>query len=145
MYNNNSLAPMLRRCVHLARAGMEARLSRYDVTPAQSHVLLYLFGHGGQSPQCEVTEFLKVKPSTANGILDRMVEKGLVVRSVSGSDARRRLITLTEKGCQQRALFEQGIRESETVMVRGFTPQETEQFREFLERIIRNLEEDQAT
>jgi hypothetical protein len=64
---------------------MEARLSRYEVTPAQSHVLLYLFSHGGQAPQCEVTEYLKVKPSTANGILDRMAEKELVVRSVSAA------------------------------------------------------------
>ena len=30
-------------------------------------------------------------------------------------------------------------------MVRGFTPQETEQLRELLDRVIRNLEEDQAT
>ena len=59
---------------------MEARLSRYGVTPVQTHVLLYLFRHDGQAPQCQVTEFLKVKPSTANGILDRMVEKGLVDR-----------------------------------------------------------------
>lgn len=83
----NALGPMLGRCAHLSRAGMEARLSQYEVTPVQTHVLLYLIRHGGQAPQCQVTDFLKVKPSTANGILDRMVEKDLVVRSVSGSDA----------------------------------------------------------
>lgn len=145
MFHVNALGPTLGRCAHLARAGMEARLSRYEVTPAQTHVLLYLFRHGGQAPQCQVTEFLKVKPSTANGILDRMAEKELVVRSVSGSDARRRLITLTDKGRQQQALFEQAFRESEAAMMRGFTPQETELFQEFLGRIIQNLEEDQAT
>ncbi len=145
MFYANALGPTLGRCAHLARAGMEARLSRYEVTPVQTHVLLYLFRHGGQAPQCQVTDFLKVKPSTANGILDRMAEKKLVVRSVSGSDARRRLITLTDKGRQQQALFEQAFRESEAAMVRGFTPQETEQLRELLDRVIRNLEEDQAT
>lgn len=145
MFYANALGPMLGRCAHLSRSGMEARLSRYGVTPVQTHVLLYLFRHDGQAPQCQVTEFLKVKPSTANGILDRMVEKGLVVRSISGSDARRRLITLTDKGRQQRVLFEQNFRESEATMVRGFTPQETERFRELLGRIIQNLEEDQAT
>lgn len=145
MFYANALGPTLGRCAHLARAGMEARLSRYEVTPVQTHVLLYLFRHGGQAPQGQVTDFLKVKPSTANGILDRMAEKELVVRSVSGSDARRRLITLTDKGRQQQALFEQAFRESEAAMVRGFTPQETEQLRELLDRVIRNLEEDQAT
>ena len=145
MLDASALGPMLGRCAHLARARMDARISRYEVTPAQTHVLLYLFRHGGQAPQCQVTEFLKVKPSTAHGILDRMAEKELVVRSVSGSDARRRLITLTDKGRQQQALFEQCFRESEAAMVRGFTPQETEQLRELLDRVIRNLEEDQAT
>ena len=141
----NALGPMLGRCAHLSRAGMEARLSQYEVTPVQTHVLLYLIRHGGQAPQCQVTDFLKVKPSTANGILDRMAEKELVVRSVSGSDARRRLITLTDKGRRQQALFERCFRESEDAMVRGLTPQETERFRELLGRIIRNLEEDQTT
>ena len=75
MFYANALGPMLGRCAHLSRSGMEARLSRYGVTPVQTHVLLYLFRHDGQAPQCQVTEFLKVKPSTANGILDRMVEK----------------------------------------------------------------------
>ena len=50
-----------------------------------------------------------------------------------------------DKGRQQQALFEQAFRESEAAMVRGFTPQETEQLRELLDRVIRNLEEDQAT
>ena len=84
-----ALGPMLGRCAHLTRERMDARLAGCDVTPAQTHTLLYLHRHGGQAPQCAVTEFLKVKPSTANGILDRMEEKGLVTRSVSGSDARR--------------------------------------------------------
>lgn len=61
---------------------------QYDVTPAQMHVLLYLGRNGGQAPQCELTGFLRVKPPTANGILDRLEEKGMVVRSVSGTDAR---------------------------------------------------------
>ena len=85
-----------------------------------------------------------MKPSTANGILNRMMDKGLITRTVSGSDARQRLITLTGKGREQQALFEKGFQESETVLVRGFTPQETELFRNLLERIIRNLEEDRT-
>ena len=53
MFYANALGPTLGRCAHLARAGMEARLSRYEVTPVQTHVLLYLFRHGGQAPQWE--------------------------------------------------------------------------------------------
>ena len=143
MQQINALAPQMGHAAHLARSRLEARLSQYDVTPVQTHVLLYLFHHGGQAPQCQLTAFLKVKPSTANGILDRLEEKGMVERSASGADARRRFITLTDKGRQQQALFRKNFQAAEEQMLRGLTPEEVETFRTLLGRIIRNLEEDQ--
>lgn len=140
-----NLGPTLGWAAQLAKAGMDARVSRYDVTPAQTHVLLYLHRHSGQALQCELTGHLRVKPSTANGVLDRMEEKGLVRRSVSGSDARRRLITLTEKGAEQQARFQQCFLETEEAMVRGFSPSERETLLDLLDRVIQNLKEDRET
>lgn len=136
------LGPTLGHAAHLARAAMLARVSPYDVTPAQTHVLLYLHQHGGQAPQCELTGYMRVKPSTVNGVLDRMEEKGLVRRSVSGSDARRRLITLTEKGAEKQAAFQQSYLDTERVMVQGLSPEEREALLRLLDRVIVNLEED---
>ena len=136
------LGPALGWAAKLSKANMDARVSRYDVTPAQTHVLLYLQQHGGRVPQHELAEFLRVKPSTVNGVLDRMEEKGLVRRSVSGSDARRRLITLTEKGAEQQALFQQSFLDVEEAMVRGFTQEERETLCALLARVIQNLKED---
>lgn len=134
--------PLMGRAAHLGRERMDARMSQYDVTPTQNHTLFYLQSHGGQAPQCEIMEYLRVKPSTANGILDRMEEKKLVSRSVSGSDARRRLITITEKGIRLSALCARCVQEGEAVMLRGFTPKETETLHALLCRVIQNLEED---
>ena len=67
----------------------------------------------------------------------------MVERSVSGADARRRFITLTDKGRQQQALFRKNFQAAEEQMLRGLTPEEVETFRTLLGRIIRNLEEDQ--
>ena len=75
------LGPLLGYAAHLTRERMDARLSRYDMTPAQTHTLLYLCGHGDCAPQRDVVSHLRVKPSTANGILDRMEEKGLIRRA----------------------------------------------------------------
>ena len=136
------LGPALGWAAKLSKANMDARVSRYDVTPAQTHVLLYLQQHSGRVPQHELAEFLRVKPSTVNGVLDRMEEKGLVRRSVSGSDARRRLITLTEKGAEQQALFQQSFLDVEEAMVRGFTQEERETLCALLDRVIQNLKED---
>ena len=73
-----SLGPTLGWAAQMSKAAMDARVSRYDVTPVQAHVLLYLQRHGGQVPQNELAAYLRVKPSTAGGVLDRMEEKGLV-------------------------------------------------------------------
>lgn len=144
MHEGNLMGPMLGRAAHLARARMDARMSRYDLTPAQTHVLMYLCRHGGSAPQRELTEFLRVQPPTANGILDRLAEKKLVERTVSGSDARRRLITLTEKGREQMELSRQSFQEVEALMVGGFAPEEVSQVLALLGRVIQNLEEDQT-
>lgn len=138
------LGPLLGRCAHLARERMDARLADCDVTPAQTHVLMYLMRSGGQATQCALTDFLKVRPSTTNGIVDRLVERGLVERTVSGTDARRRLVTLSEKGREQQSLFRKRFLETEELMLRGITPQEEQTLRGILGRIIQNLEEDRA-
>ena len=142
MEQPSALGPMLGRCAHLARARMVARLAGSGITPAQTHALMYLHRHGGQAPQCELTAFLRVKPSTANGILDRMEEKGLVERSVSGTDARQRLVALTPAGREREEQAKQSFLEAEALIAKGLTEEETETLRSLLERVIHNLEED---
>ena len=105
--DSRRLGPTLGWAAQMAKCAMDARVSRYDVTPVQTHVLMYLNQHGGRVPQRELTEFMRAKPSTVNGILDRMEEKGLVLRTVSDTDARRRLITLTDKGREYQASVKQ--------------------------------------
>lgn len=139
---DKGLGPLLGHVSQLSRACMDSRVSRYGVTPVQANVLLYLNCKGGQAPQNELTGLRRVKPSTMNGVLDRLEEKGFVRRSVSGSDARCRLVTLTEKGAEQQALFQRSYLDVEQTMVRGFSPEEQAQLTALLERIIHNLEED---
>ena len=136
------LGPALGWAAKLSRANLDARVSQYDVTPVQTHVLLYLQRHGGRVPQHELVDYLRVKPSTVNGVLDRMEEKGLVRRSVSGSDARRRLVHLTEKGAEQQALFQRSFLDVEETMVRGFSQEERETLCALLDRVIQNLKEE---
>jgi len=145
VHDMNALGPMLGHAAHLARERMDARLCRYDVTPAQTHVILYLHSLGGTVTQGDMTLFLKVRPSTANGILDRLTEKGLVTRSVSKRDARQRLISLTDKGCAQVEQFHASFAEAENILSAGFTAEESEQLRALLGRVIHNLEEDRKT
>ena len=135
------LGPALGLCAHVAKSRLEARLTKYDSTPVQTHLLLYLSRHGGQALQSEATAFLKVKPSTANGVVDRMEEKGWLARSVSPKDARQKLLTLTDHGQAQQALFRQEFDAFEADLVRGFSDREQAQLRELLSRLLQNMEE----
>ena len=144
MEHPKALGPMLGCCAHLVRERMDARMSRFGMTPAQTHVLLHLRQNGGQMPQRELLDSLKVKPSTVNGILDRMEEKGLVERTVSGADARQRLVALTPAGLEREEQVKQCFLDAETLIARGLTKEEAETLRGLLERVIYNLEEDRT-
>lgn len=132
--------PLLGHSAHLAKEQMRTRMSRYDITPTQTHVLLYLTEHG-PAMQSALAEALGVKAPTANGVIDRMEEKGLLVRTVDERDARRRLVRLTEKGGTFVEELKECFDRAEEAIVQGFSREEQELLRSFLRRIIENLEE----
>ena len=142
MDDTRSLGQSISCAAHLFRERADARMAKYDVTPVQAHVIMYLSHWGGQTTQQALGGHLRVKPSTVNGIVDRMVERGLVARSADESDARRRRIALTQTGQAQLDLFRREMRETERLFESSFTPEELTQFHSLLNRVIQNLEED---
>lgn len=138
----NDLGFLLGFTGKLMKERMDARMTQYGVTPAQNHVVNALTKNGGQATQRDLCACMRVKPSTLNGILDRMEEKGIVERSVNGSDARCREITLTRRGSELQAETQRAFQETEAMLLNGFTQEETEMLRSLLGRLIENLEED---
>ncbi len=60
--------------------------------------VLYMLQAGPGTPAGAVAAYLKVRPSTATGIVDRLVRDGLVTRERDDMDRRRVRIWLTERG-----------------------------------------------
>ena len=89
---------------------------------------------------------LMIKPSTVNGIVDRLEEKGLVYRTVSATDGRCRILALTEEGQRFHDDFQTVLHQVNERLERGFTQEEKAQFTAFLLRAGRNLtdEEEEA-
>ena len=141
-WENAPLGPLLGHAAHLARERMDARLGRFDVTPAQTHVLLYLGGQQKPTPQRAVVEHLRVKPPTANGILERLEEKGLILRAADPADQRQKRVSLTEKGRRLQSSISATFGQGEEMTVRGLTAEEVTALRALLIRVIGNLEED---
>ena len=131
--------PMLGYCDHQILKLMVRKLRRYDVSPIQCRTLTFLSEQPGDVPQKTLQEYLRVKPSTVNGMVERPEDKHLLTRSVAPGDGRRKLLHLTEEErCFYReftAIMEDVHRQAE----KGFTAQELETLRSYLLRIADNL------
>ena len=81
------IGPLLGYCNHRAYLSMDKKLRRYGVTPIQCRTLTYLHRQPGPVTQKQLQQHLAVKPSTVNGIVDRLVEKGMLTRAPGETDA----------------------------------------------------------
>lgn len=138
------LGRMISYCSHLGRLSNDQLLRQagYDVTPVQTHLLIHLACWTGEqeASQRDLERKLRLKPSTVNGIVDRLEAKGYVSRRASPQDGRVRLVSLTEAGRSKVQDFHVIVEETERRFTVGLSEQERGQLRQLLSRIIENLE-----
>lgn len=80
----------------LASASRTAEI-KLGITGAQ-HFVLQKLHEGGEMSVNELAERTHTHQSTVSTVVTKLVEKGLVLRRRSGTDARVQLLTLTPKG-----------------------------------------------
>ena len=138
------LGRMISYCGHLGKLSNDQLLRQagYDVTPVQTHLLLHLACWTGEqeASQRDLERKLRLKPSTVNGMVDRLEAKGYVSRRASPQDGRVRLVSLTEAGRSKVQDFHVIVEETERRFTAGLSEQERGQLRQLLSRIIENLE-----
>lgn len=136
------LGRMIAYCGHLGKLCHDKHLrqSGYDVTPVQSHTLGYLACCGREVNQRELEQELRLKPSTVNGIVTRLEEKGYIARRASPADGRCRLVSLTESGRSKVGEFCAALKETDRLFTSVLSREEQELLRTLLARMIQNLE-----
>lgn len=146
MTEQTPLGRMIGYCGRLGKLYLDMRLrqSKYNVTPVQSRALLYLSKICGEREvmQRDLERELHLKASTVNGIVDRLEEKGFIARRQSTEDGRRRLISLTAQGQAVTETFRTALEETDRAFCAVLSPEEQEQLRNMLTRLIVNLEEE---
>lgn len=144
MNESPDLGRLIGYCGHLGKLCTDKRLRQagYDVTPVQSHTLAYLFGisQDREINQRDLERELRLRPSTVNGIVDRLEEKGFIARRQSATDGRCRLISLTDKGETMAQAFQSALRETEQMFCSALNSEELSQMKDYLSRIIASLE-----
>lgn len=136
---SDHLGRLLGQCEHRMRMVMDRSLRQYGVTPAQCRALMYLHRQPEPVTQRQLEQYMAVKPSTINGIVGRLEEKGLLTRDACPQDARCRVLRLTEEGLRFRSDFIRIAQDTNRQMEQGFSPEELAALHRYLERVAQNL------
>ena len=136
---SDHLGRLLGQCEHRMRMVMDRSLRQYGVTPVQCRALMYLHRQPEPVTQRQLEQYMAVKPSTINGIVGRLEEKGLLTRDACQQDARCRVLRLTEEGRRFRSDFIRIAQKTNRQMEQGFSPEELGTLHRYLERVAQNL------
>ena len=132
-------AQLLGYCDHRMHTIMDRKLRKYDITPMQCRTLMYLFYQEGDVNQRMLERFLMVQPSTVNGIVNRLEEKGFVRRENGIQDGRCRILHPTEAGNQFREELMVVMEEVIEIMEKGLTKKQVQTLYDLLLRVSYNV------
>ena len=92
---------LIRRLHQISTQVFMARLREagFDLTPVQFAAMDAIRDHPGID-QASVAALIAYDRATIGGVIDRLVAKGLVARTISARDRRAREVRLTEAGAQ---------------------------------------------
>jgi DNA-binding MarR family transcriptional regulator len=109
----------------------------FELTPEQWQVLVRLWERDGRT-QSELCEATTRDAPTMSRILDTMRRGGLVARAVDPGDRRTRLVVLTPRGREARAILVPVVREMVARFEAGISEHDLEITRRTLRRLSEN-------
>ncbi len=125
---------LLARAQQTVHQYFKSRLAEFDVTPVQYGILNCLWRDDNLSPK-QIAEKLFLDSSTITGILDRLENKGLLMRKSDPNDRRALRVALTERGIKLREPIEKAIIEANQHYLGAFGQSDYERLEEYLKKI----------
>ena len=119
------------RAQHTVHQLFKAALAPYGVTPGQYGVLRCLWDEDGQTVR-QIADRLYLDASTMTGILDRMEQRGLILKQTDPRDRRALQILLTPKGRDLQAPLEHAIDAANEQVLQELVPAEVESLKKLL-------------
>lgn len=129
---------LLYRAFHAQRAFLRPKGAALGLGTGQPKLIAYLDQKGPCSQKC-LADYFEIDPAAVCRMLDSLEKGGFICRTADRSDRRTGMVELTEKGRTAARSWEGCCRELEQRMLDGFSPEERQQFAEYLTRAHRNL------
>ena len=118
------------------RCGISASLKPYDVTPEQYNVLRILRGSHPQAVCLkDITCRMVDRNSNTSRIVDKLADKGWVVRQASATDRREVQIGLTDKGADILKRIDKQFGVDNMMYSSGLTSAEAEELNLLLDKL----------
>ena len=105
-----------------------------DLSLNQVNVIMAVRGKG-EVNMTELSTLLSVTPASASGMVDRLVDKGILIRQHSTVDRRRVMVRVSPQAVDQIRIIEDAVLESFHVIVERLGRETARQWCDILEKI----------
>ncbi|MDE6107059.1 MAG: MarR family transcriptional regulator [Oscillospiraceae bacterium] len=143
MYQKHEPSILFHMLHHAHKRQVVAEQRARGVADMGAPMLLMTLFHadcnGEKLSQRELARRLRLSPATVAVSLKTMERCGYVSREVDDRDARRNLVTITQKGREAVELCGHSFKAADEQMLSDFTPEEKEQLTGFFVRMLKNL------
>lgn len=99
-----------------------------------------LCSQNGLEQRC-IQQHLGIQSATLTGIVDGLVDGGIVERRLSPEDARVKQLYLTDQGKKMREVSPEVLARIDQRLSQGFSPAEMMLLKDWLQRVVHNLEQ----
>lgn len=138
---------IIRRIDNSLLKNRNKRLADFDLTAAQSDIVVYLMNNYQEMSeinQLDIQKHLQLSNPTVSGLLNRLEEKGFISRTSSIHDARYNCIMPTQKALIQTNSMIEHMYSSEDSMLAGLSDAEKEELFRLLSIVLENVEKEDA-
>jgi DNA-binding MarR family transcriptional regulator len=143
MNEEKPIGAEIRHTDNLIKAYIDQTLENHlkeNLTGIEGMTMGYIFRHQDQEITAkEVMARSRVSKATTSQTLNGLVKKGYIGMSPSKTDKRKKVITLTAKGEQVEAEFNEIFKEISARVKKGITPEEEATVRGILAKIRANV------
>ncbi len=134
---NDKPGHLARRFQQIAAAVFHAEVEEagYDLTPVQYAALAAVSTHPGMD-QASLAGTIAYDRTTITGVVDRLAQKGLVVREPSNRDRRAHELHITAAGRRILHSVEPAVQAAQRSMLRGLTDAEAKELMRLMRKAI---------
>lgn len=135
--NNDMPGHLARRFQQIAVAVFLAEVgdAGFDLTPVQYAALATIKTNAGLD-QVTLAGLIAYDRTTITGVVDRLVQKGLVERRASSRDRRARELEITDEGRRTLRRITPAVESAQRVLLRGLSAKEGEDLMRLLRKAI---------